>query len=130
MPSLLVVQGVLSTIESDAVELGLVSLNAEGHCLLPNSSAWRGRGGVLETTKFIISIIKFKMLQEVSRIIFVRKLSWELHYTSESVWPTLLFTIDPQEWTRYLSRGQWMTSERGKFLHLLELVIGYNRTLI
>lgn len=68
MPSLLVVQGVLSTIESDAVELGFVSRNAEGHCLLPNSSARRGRGGVLETTKFIISIITFKMLQEVSRI--------------------------------------------------------------
>ena len=71
MPSLLVVQGILSTIESDAVKLGLVSLDAEGHCLLPNSSACRGRGGVLETTTFIISIVKFKMLQEVSRIIFL-----------------------------------------------------------
>lgn len=51
MPSFLVVQGVLGSVESHAVELGLVSVNSECHCLLSHCSTGRRRGGVLMAPK-------------------------------------------------------------------------------
>lgn len=51
MPSFLVVQGVLGSVESHAVELGLVPVNSECHCLLSHCSTDRRRGGVLMAAK-------------------------------------------------------------------------------
>lgn len=51
MPPFLVVQGVLGSVESHTVELGLVSVNSECHGLLSYCSTDRRRGGVLMAAK-------------------------------------------------------------------------------